>query len=90
MKLFLPDVIMGVILTLMLFSILAGLFVYRNRRETGPLILLLSGIAGIAGPILHLLVQTDVIEIDSIFSLIPVAVWILGVLIAVLAWRKKG
>ena len=90
MRLFPLDILMGIILALMLLTVVIGIFVFRGRRETGPLILMISGIIGLAGPLIHLLVQIEIITLPGTIAWIPVAFWLLGILFSVFAWRKKG
>ncbi len=90
MKIFLMDVIMGLTLVLTVISILIGSIIFRGRRDPGPMILLISGIIGSFGPVLFLLDQVEVLSIDPIFSFAMISIWVVGVLISTVYWRRKG
>lgn len=90
MKLFPLDILMGIIFALMVLTVLIGIFAFRGRREAAPLILLLSGVIGATGPVIHLIVQIEIVSISDMIVWIPVALWLLGIILSAFAWRKKG
>ena len=89
MKVFPLDLIMGLLLSLMLLCILAGSYIFISRRERGPLYLIVSGLIGVIGPILHILAQVEVVGVGPVFIWGPIIIWSVGTVASVFQWRRR-
>lgn len=88
-KIFLLDIIMGSITSLFGLLLIFSIFVIRNRREAGPVLMLISSLSGIAGSTLFLLDRLQVLEISGAMILIPFILWFIIFTVSVLMWRKR-
>lgn len=89
MKVFPVDLLMGLLLSLMLLCILAGSYIFIGRREKGPIILLVSALIGVMGPVFHILDQVEVVEIDTILIWVPIIIWLAGTVFSIFRWRRR-
>ncbi len=90
MRLFLLDMLMGILLSLALISFLISVFIFRGRREAGPLLLAISSLHGILGTLAHLMTTAGLVDVSPSIVAGAVVVWFTGSLLSVLLWRKRG
>lgn len=81
------DVLFGILLVLSICISIAGLIVYRYRRDIGPIIVACSGIFGMSSSILFALDSSNFLETPLPLQLSLLAVFVISFVIGVMTWR---
>ncbi|MFO8051273.1 MAG: hypothetical protein R6V01_06190 [Thermoplasmatota archaeon] len=88
MRIFLFDLVAGVVLGIMLMLTVIGILAFRNRREIGPFLLLLSGVLGAVSSIIWLLISADQVQFSRYLPPVILVLSSILLIIGILKWRR--
>jgi len=87
MGLLVLDILYGVLLVISISASIAGLLVYRYRREAGPLILLVSGVPGVIASMMFILDSSNAAKVPLWAPFVCLALFLILLIAAAVRWR---
>lgn len=86
---FILDLVLGILFILSISMLILGCLIFRYRRDTGPLILIVSGISGITASMLGVLSRSGVLDLPDWSIILLYAISILLLIISFIFWRTR-
>jgi uncharacterized membrane protein HdeD (DUF308 family) len=86
---FILDLVLGILFIISASVTVIGFLAFRQRREIGPVLLMISGFFGITASILLVLSRSNAVELSDWLPLSIFALSILSFLLSIILWRSR-
>ena len=87
---FVVDLVLGIFFIVFTSISVLGFLAFRYRRDLGPLLLMISGILGIAGSSLSVISRSGALEISDLLPLFFFGFSILFLIISIILRRSRS